>query len=118
MKKLFLTLALSVAALGAAAATPPSYNGGDAALVEYLIKNLRYPLAAAENGIEGRVIVQFTVLTDGTLSKPQILRPVDPDLEEEAIRLVKAMPEWLPAKDDADNPVEETVTLPINFKLS
>ncbi|MBD5371277.1 MAG: energy transducer TonB [Bacteroides sp.] len=117
MKKLLLTLTLALAmALGASAAETPTFPGGDTALREYISSNLKYPASAAENGIEGVVSVRFTVHADGSIGTIEIVRMIDPDLEQEAIRLVKGMPAWTPA-DRGGSPVEATVTLPITFSL-
>lgn len=118
MRKQLLTIALAVAGgLSVVAATPASYPGGEKALQEYLSTNIRYPAAAKENSIEGVVDVSFTVRTDGTVGTIKIVRMVDPDLEQEAIRLVKSMPAWIPATDDAGHKVDSNVTVPVSFSL-
>lgn len=117
MKKLLLTLiaALGVSA-GAMALTPASFPGGEAAKNDYITKNLKYPATAKDNGIEGVVSVAFTVKADGSIGNIKIKRMVDPDLESEAIRLVKQMPKWTPANDNG-TPVESTAEVNISFSL-
>ena len=118
MKRILVSAAIGVAALGALAATPASYPGGDEELSKFLASTVRYPEFARDNGIEGTVSVQFTVREDGTIAEPKIVRPLDPDLEEEALRVVKSMPAWTPATDDSGRPVAAPVTLPVHFRLS
>lgn len=117
MKKLLLTIA-AIFGMGAAAMalTPASFPGGMEAQEQYLQVNLKYPQAAKDNGIEGVVVVIFTVKTDGTIGNIKIKRMVDPDLENEAIRLVKQMPAWEPAMDNG-KPVESTAEVDVPFTL-
>lgn len=119
MKRLVLSVLLAGSlAFAAQAASNASFPGGLQALFTFISENLRYPAQAAENGIEGKILVQFTVNKDGKITDPKIIRPVDPDLEAEAIRLVRSMPDWIPATDDSDAPVSSVMTLPVNFKIS
>ena len=74
------------------------------------------PPAAEENGIQGRVVVQFVVEKDGSISNVNVVRSVDPSLDKEAIRVVKAMPRWIPGKQNG-SPVRCKFTLPVSFKL-
>lgn len=103
---------------GAAYAGPtPQFPGGDAALKKYLADNMKYPQTAKDNGIEGVVDVAFIVRADGSIGSIKIVRMVDPDLESEAIRLVKGMPAWTPADKngqpvDADSRIEVVFVLP------
>lgn len=117
MKKLLLTIA-AVLGLGTAAMalTPASFPGGEEAQQQYLQVNLKYPQSAKDNGIEGVVAVIFTVKADGTIGNIKIKRMVDPDLENEAIRLVKQMPAWEPAMDNG-SPVESTAEVDVPFTL-
>lgn len=117
MKKLLLTLML-VLGLGAAANafTPASFPGGDDARDKYIQMNLKYPQTAKDNGIEGVVSVIFVVRADGTIGNIKIKRMVDPDLENEAIRLVKQMPAWEPAVDNG-KPVESSAEVDVAFTL-
>ena len=108
----------SVTAL--AAETKASFPGGDKAQAEFIGKTLVYPAAAAENGVEGVVVVSFTVKmmvkTDGTIGNIKVKRMVDPDLEAEAIRVVKKMPAWIPASKDG-KAVESTAEVPFRFSI-
>ena len=94
----------------------PMFPGGDKALMQYLQKNLKYPAQAQENGIQGRVMVQFVVNKDGSIVEPKIIRPVDPSLDKEAIRVVSSMPKWTPGKQRGKN-VRVRFTLPVTFRL-
>lgn len=94
----------------------PSFPGGDAALAEFLSKTIRYPVAAEEAEIEGRVVVQFVVEKDGSISDVRVVRPVDPSLDKEAIRVVKAMPKWIAGKQNGAA-VRCKFNLPVRFKL-
>lgn len=117
MKKTALTLAAALGiSAGAWAVTPASFPGGAAAEKEYIAANLKYPQTAKDNGIEGVVRVQFTVKADGSIGNIQIKRMVDPDLENEAILLVKNMPAWIPANDNG-TPVESVAETDITFTL-
>ena len=117
MKKLpALLLGLSLA-VSAMAATPASYPGGSGAMQKFITDNMVYPTPALNNGIEGVVTVSVNVAPNGSIGTIKIVRMVDPDLEQEAIRLVKKMPAWKPATDDAGNAVASTVTADIPFTL-
>ena len=85
-------------------------------MMQYLADNVCYPEIAAEMGIEGVVTVEFTVKADGSIADAKIVRMVDPDLEEEALRLVNSMPRWTPASDNG-TPTEARYSLPIKFRL-
>ena len=76
----------------------PSFPGGTNALNTFIASNLKYPAVAQENGIQGRVIVKFIVEKDGSISNVEVDRSVDPDLDNEAMRVVKAMPKWIPGQ--------------------
>ena len=95
----------------------PMFPGGEKALVAYLKENLKYPTVPAENGIQGRVIVLFKVEADGSLTDVRIGGSVDPSIDREALRLVKAMPKWIPGKQDG-KPVPVKFQLPITFSLN
>lgn len=94
----------------------PSFPGGDKALMDYLYKNIKYPSVAQDNGIQGRVLVQFVVNKDGSIVDPKVLRSVDPSLDKEAMRVVQAMPKWTPGKQRG-KPVRVRFTLPVTFRL-
>ena len=114
-----MAILAGLALCGAAyAATPASFPGGKEAEQEYFTKNLKYPQMAKENEVEGVVTVVFTVKADGSIGNIKIKRMVDPDLEAEAIRLVKQMPTWEPAKNDSGAPVESVEEADVNFSLS
>jgi TonB family protein len=94
----------------------PEYPGGMRAGLEFMARNLRYPTKAREAGKQGRVIVQFVVRKDGSLSDFKVLRPVDPWLDAEAIRVISTMPKWRPGMQDR-KPVSVKFTLPVTFML-
>lgn len=91
----------------------PSFKGN---VNHWLAENLHYPTVAAENGVQGRVIVRFVVQKDGSISNVSVIRGVDPALDREAMRVVKAMPRWSPGWKDGE-PVNVWFTLPITFSL-
>lgn len=118
MKRFILALALIFGmAVSAAAAATASYPGGEEAMKKYLADNTKYPEMAKQNDIEGIVNVSFTVKADGSIGSIKIVRMIDPDLEQEAIRLVKNMPAWTPAEQDG-KPVDSTVTIEVPFILN
>ena len=96
--------------------TQPEFPGGVAELMKYIQKNVQYPTICKEQGIQGRVIVQFAVNPDSTISDVQVVKPVNPYFDEEAIRLVKAMPKWKPG-EQRGVPVKVRFTLPVTFRL-
>ena len=97
--------------------TKPAFEGGDAnSFAKYVANNLNYPEDAIEAGIEGRVMVQFTVGTDGKIGNVKVIRGVDSKLDEEAVRVVSNAPAWTPGKN-GDKVVPVTYTMPVVFKL-
>ena len=94
----------------------PSFPGGDAALMSYLANNIHYPTVAAENGVQGRVVVGFVVERDGSITDVRILRGVDPSLDREAMRVVKNMPRWTPGKQNG-SAVRVKYQVPVAFRL-
>lgn len=94
----------------------PQFPGGDAALMKYLSNNINYPQVAMENGVQGRVIVQFVVTKNGTVGEVKVIRSVDRDLDKEAVRLCKSLPKFIPGKMNGQA-VNVWYTLPITFKL-
>ena len=94
----------------------PEFPGGVAKMNEYLGKNIIYPEYAVNNNIEGRVIVEFIVNTDGTITSTKVKRGVHESLDNEALRVVKSMPKWKPGKNDGKL-IRVMYTLPINFNL-
>ena len=94
----------------------PQFPGGPNALFEYLSKNIKYPVVAEENGIQGRVIVTFVVERDGSITDVKVAKSVDPSLDKEAQRVVKSMPHWIPGKQNG-SAVRVKYTVPVTFKL-
>lgn len=94
----------------------PEFPGGEAAMYKWLGDNIVYPSAASEEGVQGRVVVEFVVGKDGSISNVKVVRPRHPALDKEALRVVKAMPKWLPGRNNGQ-PVKVTYTLPVNFKF-
>ena len=95
----------------------PSFMGGDAnAFSKWVNERLVYPEIAKENGVQGRVTLQFTVDTDGTVKNVKVLRGVDPSLDKEAVRVVSMSPKWSPGKQ-RDRAVKVTYTFPVIFQL-
>jgi len=94
----------------------PQFPGGPNALFEYLSKNIKYPVVAEENGIQGRVIVTFVVERDGSITDVKVAKSVDPSLDKEARRVVKSMPHWIPGKQNG-SAVRVKYTVPVTFRL-
>lgn len=95
----------------------PEFPGGQQALFKYLSENVKYPVIAQENGIQGRVICQFVVNRDGSIVDVEVVRSGgDPSLDKEAIRVIKSMPKWKPGQQRG-KPVRVKYTVPVNFKL-
>lgn len=94
----------------------PMYPGGEGALLGYLRDNIHYPTVAAENGVQGRVVVGFVVERDGSITDVKILRGVDPSLDREAMRVVKSMPRWNPGKQNG-SAVRVKYQVPVSFRL-
>ena len=94
----------------------PMFHGGDGALMGYLRDNIHYPTVAAENGVQGRVVVGFVVERDGSITDVNILRGVDPSLDREAMRVVKSMPKWTPGKQNG-SAVRVKYQVPVSFRL-
>jgi len=94
----------------------PEYPGGMQALFEYLGQNLKYPGDAKEQKVEGRVIAIFVVETDGSISNVEVVRPVFPSLDAEAVRVLSGMPKWKPGMQSG-KVVRVKYTVPINFSL-
>ena len=94
----------------------PAFPGGEAKLMEYVAKNVKYPQIARETGVQGRVYVNFVVEPDGSVSNVSVLRGIGGGCDEEAIRVVKSMPKWKPGKQRG-KAVRVSYMLPVNFKL-
>ncbi len=93
----------------------PSFPGGSQALVDFLRENTKYPEQALKDSMEGRVVVAFVIDTDGSITKPEVVRGVHPLLDAEALRVVKLMPKWEPGSENG-TPVKVRYNLPITFK--
>ena len=94
----------------------PEFPGGMAECMKWLNKNVKYPATAMEKGVQGRVIIQFVVNRDGSISEASVARGIDPDLDKEALRVVSAMPNWIPGKQRGQA-VRVKYTLPVMFRL-
>ena len=94
----------------------PEFIGGMAKLFEYLGENIQYPEMAKENGIQGKVFVQFVVWNDGTIRDVKVVKGVHPTLDKEAVRVIKSMPNWKSGKQRGKD-VNSRFTLPVKFKI-
>ena len=94
----------------------PEFPGGMEEMMKFLQRNIQYPANAAKNEVEGRVILQFVVEKDGQIGDVKVVRSVDPELDAEAMRVVKSMPNFIPGRQDG-KPVAVFYTIPISFKL-
>lgn len=95
----------------------PEFPGGDAALGEYMQKNLHYPASDREIGLQGKVYVTFVIEKDGAVSQVRLQRGIGGQCDREALRVVSNMPNWKPGKNSLGRPVRVKLTLPVNFKL-
>ena len=95
----------------------PEFPGGQAALMSFIAKSIKYPVVAQENGIQGRVTCSFVVNKDGSLVDAEVIRGIDPSLDKEALRVINTMPKWKPGKQRG-KPVRVKFTVPINFRLN
>jgi protein TonB len=100
----------------AAVEEKPTFPGGEAEFYKYLGKNVKYPQMEAEQGIEGRVFIEFVVDKDGSITEVKTARGVSPGLDKEAARVMKASPKWSPGKQNG-RPVKVRYVIPINFDL-
>lgn len=98
-------------------ATPPQFKGGQEAFYKYIIDNVKYPEEAKKNGIQGKVFVEFIVTKTGKVTTTRVLKSADPLLDEEALRVISLMPDWIPGKDENGKPVNVSMALPIAFNL-
>ena len=94
----------------------PEFPGGNTAMMKFLSDNIKYPLIAQENGIQGRVITNFVVERDGSITDVQVVRGVDPSLDREAIRVIQSMPKWKAGRQRG-SAVRVRFTLPVVFRL-
>jgi len=95
----------------------PAYQGGDKALVKFIMDNIKYPQAAKEKGIMGTVYISFVVESDGTVADVKVDKGIGSGCDEEAMRVVKLMPKWVPGQDAGKN-VSVALKLPIKFSLN
>lgn len=95
----------------------PSFPGGNQALIVYLTNNIKYPIAAELKGIQGCVKVFFFVEEDGSITNASVDKPIDPSLDQEALRVISSMPKWSPAKSHGKN-VRIRLSIPVTFKLN
>ena len=118
MKKLMTGIALLAIGLGmnAYADSKPQFPGGEEALKKYVKENTRYPESAKENGIEGIVVIDFIVEINGELQNFKVEKFIDPDLETEALRIVKGMPAWIPAEKNG-SPIQAPAKVDVPFIL-
>ena len=94
----------------------PEFPGGMAACLKFLSNNIKYPTISQENGVQGKVIVQFVVNKDGSIVDPVVVRSVDPYLDKEALRVISMMPKWSPGMQRG-KPVRVKYTVPVTFRL-
>ena len=94
----------------------PSFPGGPSALMQYLSSNIKYPVVAEENGVQGRVVCTFVVERDGSITDVRVVKSVDPSLDKEAMRVVKSMTKWIPGKQNG-SAVRVKYTVPVTFRL-
>ena len=94
----------------------PVFPGGEGELMSFIGKNLKYPVIAQENGIQGKVIIRFVVSKTGKISNVEVLRSLDPSCDKEAVRIIKMLPDWIPGKQNGVN-VPVYFVLPISFRL-
>ena len=94
----------------------PEFPGGQDKLLQYLASSIKYPAEAIEKKEEGRVTLSYIVEKDGSISNVEVIRSVSPSLDAEAIRIVKAMPKWTPAKSKGEI-VRVKYTVPVTFRM-
>ncbi|MCH5234138.1 MAG: TonB family protein [Muribaculaceae bacterium] len=118
MKKIITAMAIFAMGFGinAYADSAPQFPGGEKALKKYVKENTRYPETAKENGVEGIVVIDFIVEINGQLQNFKVEKFVDPDLETEALRIVKGMPAWIPAEKEG-SPVVAPAKVDVPFIL-
>ncbi|MBK5285957.1 MAG: energy transducer TonB [Bacteroidia bacterium] len=92
----------------------PQFPGGEKSMLEHLIKNIHYPVTARDKKVQGRVYVQFIIDRDGKVSRAKVIRGIGGGCDEEALRVVKGMPKWIPGKVN-ESPVQVQFVLPLYF---
>lgn len=95
----------------------PEYKGGDKELTKFIINNITYPESSKSKSIQGKVFISFIVNTDGTLSDYNVEKSVNKELDDEALRVIKLMPVWIPGNEKG-KPVKVKMQLPIEFRLN
>lgn len=95
---------------------PASFPGGMKEMMKYIFENVKYPEIARSNGIQGRVYVQFVVFKDSSIKDVRVIKGYHSDLDKEAVRVIKNMPNWIPGKQKG-KAVNSKFTIPISFKL-
>ena len=95
----------------------PSFPGGDVALMKFIKDNMIYPYEALKNRIEGKVIIQFVVTKTGKVGKVKVVRSVNKELDQEAVRLIKMLPDFSPGRNNVGEPMNVWYILPVIFKL-
>ena len=93
----------------------PQFPGGNAALMKFIAENYQYPTTLQDSNIVGRVIVQFTIDKEGYVVEPKVVRSLHPDLDKEALRVIRLLPQWKPASQRGI-PVCAKYTVPVTFK--
>ena len=94
----------------------PEYPGGMQALFEFISKNIKYPADAQKQKVEGRVLAKFVIETDGSISDIEVVKNAFPSLDAEAVRVIQAMPKWIPGRQKGQA-VRVKFVMPINFSL-
>ena len=94
----------------------PAFPGGMEAMIQFLSSNIQYPADAQKQKVDGRVLVNFVVEKDGSITEVKVIKPTFPSLDAEAVRVVKAMPKWKPGYQKGQA-VRVQFTMPINFSL-
>ena len=94
----------------------PKFPSGDKELLEYISKNIKYPRDAWYDDIQGRVIVQVVITKTGEIGDAKVVRSVHPDLDKEALRVIKSLPDFIPGRKN-DQPVDVWYTIPVTFKI-
>lgn len=94
----------------------PQFPGGEAALKQWVSSHVKYPPIAEENAIQGVVVCSVVIETDGSISNVKVARSIDPSVDRESVRVIKAMPRWTPGRQNG-KPVRVKFTIPVTFKL-
>jgi periplasmic protein TonB len=95
----------------------PEFEGGNEAMIKYIVKNTRYPASARRQDVQGTVYVRFVVMTDGSIAQAEVVRGFHPDCDKEAIRVIQKMPKWIAGSQNG-TPVNVRMVVPIKFKMS